>query len=56
MRKELGVPVEQLSGAYGEFTVLVDDEVVVDGGPAVWLGLMPTGDEVLRQVRARLSA
>jgi hypothetical protein len=56
LRKELGVPVEQLSGAYGEFTVLVGDEVVVAGGPGVWLGLMPTADEVLRQVRARLSA
>jgi len=56
LRKELGVPVEQLSGAYGEFTVLVDDEVVVAGGPAVWLGIMPAADEVLRQVRSRLSA
>jgi len=56
MRKELGVPVEQVSGAYGEFTVLVDDEVVLTGGPAVWLGIMPRAGEVLRQVRAKLSA
>jgi len=56
LRKELGVPVEQVSGAYGEFTVLVDDEVVLAGGPAVWLGIMPTADEVVRQVRARLGA
>jgi hypothetical protein len=56
MRKALGVPVEQLSGVYGEFTVLVDDEVVLTGGPAVWLGIMPSADEVLRRVRERLSA
>ena len=56
LRKELGIPVEKLSGAYGEFTVLVDDEIVLTGGPAVWLGIMPPADEVLRRVRERLSA
>jgi len=54
--KALGVPIEKLSGAYGEFTVLVDDEVVMTGGPSVWLGIMPPTDEVLRKVRERLSA
>jgi hypothetical protein len=56
LRKELGVPIEKLSGAYGEFTVLVDDQIVLSGGPAVWLGIMPAADEVLRRVRERLSA
>jgi len=56
MREELGIPVEQRSGAYGEFTVLVDEQVVLSGGPAVWLGVMPPLDEVLRAVRSRLSA
>lgn len=56
LREELGVPVEQRSGAYGEFTVLVDGEEVLSGGRAVWLGLMPPEDEVLRAVRSRLSA
>ena len=55
LRKELGVDVEQRSGAYGEFTVLVGDEVVLAGGPAVWLGIMPSADEVLAKVRARLT-
>lgn len=55
MQKELGVPIEKLSGAYGEFTVLVGDEVVMTGGPATWLGIMPSADEVLRKVRERLS-
>lgn len=55
MQKELGVPIEKLSGAYGEFTVLVGDEVVLTGGPATWLGIMPSAGEVLRKVRERLS-
>jgi hypothetical protein len=56
IREELGVPVDQVSGAYGEFTVLVDGDVVMTGGPAVWLGVMPAAEEVLRKVRERLSA
>jgi hypothetical protein len=56
LREELGIPVEQRSGAYGEFTVLIDDQVVFSGGRAVWLGVMPPEDEVLRAVRSRLSA
>jgi hypothetical protein len=56
VRRELGVPVEQLSGAYGEFTVLVDDDVVLSGGPLGWMGILPAADEVVRAVRARISA
>jgi len=56
MEKELGVPIEKRSGAYGEFSVLVDDQIVLSGGPAVWLGIMPTADDVVRRVRERLSA
>ena len=56
LRRELGVPVEQLSGRYGEFTVLVDGDVVLTGGHAVWLGVLPSADQVLRKVRERLSA
>ena len=56
LREELGIPVEQRSGAYGEFTLLVDGKVVLSGGSAVWLGLMPAWDDVLRAVRSTLSA
>ena len=56
LREELDIPVEQRSGAYGEFTVLVDGKMVFSGGRAVWLGLMPSQDEVLRAVRLALSA
>ena len=48
------MPVEELTGAYGEFTVLVDGRPVVSGGPLGWMGVLPTTAEVLAKVRARL--
>ena len=41
-------------GRYGEFKVLVDGKVVVDGGAKVILGMMPSGDTVLEAVRSSL--
>lgn len=38
-------------GHYGEFKVLVDDNVVVDGGKKVILGIMPSAESVLEAVR-----
>ena len=55
MRRDLGVPVDQVSGRYGEFTVLVDGEVVMSGGHAVLLGILPAAEEVVRRVRERLT-
>ncbi len=54
LRRELGIDVEQRSGAYGEFTVLVDDEVVLTGGPLGWAGVLPSYEKVAEKVRARL--
>ena len=49
MRKEADVQVEVVSGSRGEFTVLVNDEVVASKGE---LGeSLPTVDEVLIAVR-----
>jgi hypothetical protein len=42
-------------GAYGQFQVLVDDKVIVDGGPLAFLGILPPLPEVLRVVRATLA-
>jgi len=42
-------------GRYGEFTVLVDGETVVDGGPLAVVGVLPSGPRVVAAVRARLS-
>lgn len=41
-------------GHYGEFKVLVDGEVVVDGGALTVLGVLPSSRKVLAAVRARL--
>ena len=42
-------------GSYGEFKVLVDGETLVDGGALAFLGVLPSGREVLEAVRTRLS-
>jgi hypothetical protein len=43
-------------GSYGEFKVLVDGEVVTDGGAAAVLGVLPSGGKILAAVRERLAA
>ncbi len=43
-------------GRYGEFKVLVNDKVVIDGGAKVILGIMPTGDAVLEAVRSGIGS
>ncbi len=41
-------------GPYGEFKVLVDGKVVVDGGAKVILGIMPSADKIIDAVRKRM--
>lgn len=41
-------------GRYGEYKVLVDGEIVVDGGAFVILGVVPSGNRIVRAVRDRL--
>jgi hypothetical protein len=55
LRRELRTEVEMVRGRYGEFTVLVDGETVVDGGALAALGVLPSGRKVLDAVRAKLS-
>ena len=55
LRRELSTDVEMVHGRYGEFKVLVDDKVVVDGGKKVILGIMPSAEAVLEAVRASLN-
>jgi len=43
-------------GKYGEFKVLVDGETVVDGGALAFMGVLPSGRQVLEAVQAKLSA
>ena len=54
LRRELGIDVETVRGRYGEYKVLMDGETVVDGGPLVILGVMPSGRKIVDAVRARL--
>jgi hypothetical protein len=46
--------VDAIHGRYGEYKVLVDGDVVVDGGPKVMLGLMPSTRTIIETVRDRL--
>jgi hypothetical protein len=54
LRRELQTEVDTVHGRYGEYKVLVDGEVVIDGGPKVILGVMPSGKKIVEKVRAAL--
>ena len=45
--------VETVEGHYGEFTVLVEGEEVIRGGPLGFVGVLPSVRKVLRLVRAK---
>jgi peptidyl-tRNA hydrolase len=55
LRRDLGIEVEMVHGAYGEYKVLVDGETVIDGGALTILGIVPTGRKVVDAVRTHLS-
>ncbi|HTK52973.1 MAG TPA: hypothetical protein VL308_13885 [Gemmatimonadaceae bacterium] len=55
LRRELGLEVDTIRGHYGEYKVLVDGNTVIDGGPTVVLGLLPSARTVVDKVRARLA-
>jgi len=55
LRRELHAEVDTQRGRYGEFKVLVDGQVVVDGGALAVLGVLPSGREVVAAVRSRLA-
>ena len=51
LRRELKTDVDLVKGRYGEFKILVDDKIVIDGGALVTLGIMPSGKKVVDTVR-----
>jgi hypothetical protein len=56
VRCALGIDVEEEAGAYGEFTVLVDDVPIQRGHPiATMFAIVPSADEVVERVRERLA-
>ena len=56
LRRELQIDVDLVHGSYGQFKVLVDGDTLIDGGALAFLGVLPTGRQVLEAVRTRLSA
>jgi hypothetical protein len=54
LRRELQTDVEMIRGSYGEFKVLIDGGVVIDGGAAAFLGVLPSSRKILAAVRSRL--
>jgi hypothetical protein len=55
IRRELGVDVDEVPGAYGEFTVLVDGEPIRRANPITTaLAILPPTAEILAEVRKRL--
>ncbi len=55
LRRELNTDVDMIRGRYGEFQVLMDNEVIVDGGSAAFLGILPSASKILTAIRARTS-
>jgi len=51
LRREVQADVELVRGHYGEFKVLVDGDVVIDGGAAAFLGVLPSGKKIVAAVR-----
>lgn len=55
LRRDLDAAVDMVRARYGEFKVLVDGQVVIDGGSAAFLGLLPPYERILNEVRSRLA-
>jgi len=54
LRRDLHLEVELLDGHYGEFTVLVDGEEILNGGALGFIGVLPTVRKVRELVERRV--
>ena len=54
LRKQLGIDVELVEGHYGELSVLVEGEEVINGGALAFLGVLPTLHRIRDAVEAKL--
>ena len=54
LRKQPGIDVELVEGHYGELSVLVDGEEVINGGALAFLGGLPTLHRIRDAVAAKL--
>jgi len=55
LKRELKIDVELIKANYGKLQILVDGEVLVDGGSKAMLGILPSGKKVVDAVRLHLS-
>jgi hypothetical protein len=55
LERELHIKVEKVKAHYGEFKVLVDGKILIDGGAKAVLGILPSGKNIVDAVRVRLS-
>ena len=56
IRRQLHTDVDMVHGSYGQFQVLVDNAVLIDGGALAFMGVLPSVRKVVDAVRARLAA
>lgn len=54
LRRDLHLEVDLEEGRYGEFTVLVDGEKVIDGGTLGFLGVLPSVKKVKELVARKM--
>jgi hypothetical protein len=55
IERELHVDVEKIKGRYGEYKILVDGEIIINGGAKALLGILPSGKKVVEAVKTRLN-
>jgi hypothetical protein len=56
IERELGTEVDKVHGRYGEYKVLVDGDVVVDGGALAFMGVLPSARKIVAEVGKRLAS
>ena len=54
LKRKLGIEIEQVAGSYGEFTVLVDGEPVIEAGALGFLGVLPGSGAIRQAIERRL--
>jgi hypothetical protein len=54
LRRDLHLEVEMVEGHYAEFTVLVDGQKIIGGGPLGFIGVLPSVRKVRELVERRL--
>lgn len=54
LRREFGRDIDMVHGGYGEFKVLVNDQIAIDAGALTALGVVPSTRRIIAAVRARL--